>query len=448
LSIPTSPSFAFGTGDLTIECWFYPSAAQSTGANIICVTNGSAFGIVIHNNLTAYPNVVTFWCDTYSAGPFITGTTSLVVGNWYHFALTRSGGVWRMYINGIQQGSNYTNAASPDRGAGYNLRIGGDNNNANRIFNGYIQDLRFTKSVARYITNFAVPVLPFGTSGPSAKVIPIEYLVVAGGGGGANGGGGAGGYLTSTVYVVVVGTPYIVTVGAGGPGTYGGNGTTVLPTVGTNGTSSVFATITAAGGGLGGYYTTVSGITGGAAGGSGGGAPPAGGGQSRSGGAGNTPTTTPSQGNSGGNNFAQDGNGAAGGGGGAGAVGAAGSSRTGGAGGIGLQNGITGTSTYYAGGGGGFGVGTRGLGGAGGGGDATTNAIGTSGNPNTGGGGGAVDLAQTAGGGGSGVVIIAYPSSFGILTNISSGLTYTIDITTRPEYIVYRFINGTGTISF
>jgi hypothetical protein len=160
LSIPASPSFAFGTGDLTIECWFYHSAAQGIAANIICVTNGSAFGIIIHNNLTPYPNVVTFWCDTYSLStPGITGTTTLAIGNWYHFALTRSSGVWRMYINGIQQGSNYTNAASPDRGAGYNLRIGGDNFNANRVFNGYIQDVRITKGYARTIT--ASPTAPF-----------------------------------------------------------------------------------------------------------------------------------------------------------------------------------------------------------------------------------------------------------------------------------------------
>jgi hypothetical protein len=163
LAIPVSTSFAFGTGDLTMECWFYHSAAQGTAANIICVTNGSAFGIVIHNNLTSYPNIVTFWCDTYGQGPFITGTTSLVIGNWYHFALTRSGGIWRMYINGIQQGSNYTNAASPDRDASYNLRIGGDNINATRALNGYIQDLRITRGVARYTANFSVPTSAFQT---------------------------------------------------------------------------------------------------------------------------------------------------------------------------------------------------------------------------------------------------------------------------------------------
>src|SRR6056300_959314 len=95
----------------------------------------------------------------------------------------------------------------------------------------------------------------------------VDYLVVAGGGGGGgtpcggnqrSGGGGAGGYressgaasgcysvspLGSGVPALTVSvTTYPVTVGGGGVGTYGSN---------TNGSNSVFSTITSAGGGKG-----------------------------------------------------------------------------------------------------------------------------------------------------------------------------------------------------
>ena len=50
----------------------------------------------------------------------------------------------------------------------------------------------------------------------------IDYLVVAGGGGGASGGGGAGGLLTASGFAISAGTPYTVTVGAGGAGTAAG----------------------------------------------------------------------------------------------------------------------------------------------------------------------------------------------------------------------------------
>jgi hypothetical protein len=76
-----------------------------------------------------------------------------------------------------------------------------------------------------------------------------SYLVVAGGGGGAGGqdgvrysGGGGGGTVASgTIAVLVVGTSYTVTVGAGGAG-----GATASN--GANGSNSVFGSITSTGG--------------------------------------------------------------------------------------------------------------------------------------------------------------------------------------------------------
>ena len=75
--------------------------------------------------------------------------------------------------------------------------------------------------------------------------VSIQYLIVAGGaaggGGHGGGGGGAGGYLTNTETFNA--TSYTLTVGAGGFGS--------SETRGTNGSNSVFASLTAIGGGAG-----------------------------------------------------------------------------------------------------------------------------------------------------------------------------------------------------
>jgi hypothetical protein len=60
--------------------------------------------------------------------------------------------------------------------------------------------------------------------------------------------------------------------------------------------------------------------------------------------------------------------------------------------------------------------------------------------------GGGYNSARKGGNGGSGVVIIAYPNSYRALTSISGGLTY--DQPSRSGYRVYRFTNGTGTITW
>ena len=247
------------------------------------------------------------------------------------------------------------------------------------------------------------------------RQLTVDYLVVAGGGGGNGngngvnqafggaGGGGAGG-LRSTVTasggspgtvesaISVTAQAYTITVGAGGVGALGRASTS------TNGTNSVFSTITSTGGG---GVASSNGQNGGS-----------GGGASDSGSFGNG---TANQGFNGGAEVSGSGGG---GGGGAGIAGTNATSDNGGSGGNGVATSISGSSVTYAGGGGGSGYafagGTGASGGTGGGGNgASGNNNGGAGTANTGGGGGGASqtgTSQTTGGnGGSGVVIVRYP---------------------------------------
>jgi hypothetical protein len=279
----------------------------------------------------------------------------------------------------------------------------------------------------------------------------VSYMVVAGGGGGGGmggGGGGAGGFReykgSSDCYtasplngnpggtaVTVTAQSYPITVGGGGSAGTGSSPN--LGTKGTNGSDSVFSTITSAGGGGGGSRLgpavskpTFVGLTGGSGGGTG-----------RDAGvscgvAGNTPPVSPPQGNPGGSVPSTSASSASGGGG-AGAAGSNGStndscgpssSAGGGPGGNGVATSISGSSvTRAGGGGGGMNNGTQpvGAGGSGGGGsggrcqeDGGTEIAATAGTANTGGGGGGGSQDapgnSTAQGkaGGSGIVIIRY----------------------------------------
>ena len=242
----------------------------------------------------------------------------------------------------------------------------------------------------------------------------VEYLVIAGGGGGGSdhgGGGGAGGYKTASAFNVTNGG-LLVTVGAGGTGS-GTSGSSDS----TDGSISVFHSVTSAGGGKGGIYPAGNGNSGGSGGG----------GASLTGSNGTGGAANPAgQGFAGGNGANASANQrAGGGGGGAGAVGTAGLTDLtwgrGGTGGAGLASDIseTGVNVFRAGGGGGgnrqpAAPGAGGDGGNGGGGKGGGLAPGTgtdngaAGSVNLGGGGGAGANAATGGAGGSGVVIIRY----------------------------------------
>lgn len=278
------------------------------------------------------------------------------------------------------------------------------------------------KATGGYVTEdtnyFYHTFLATGTFTPTQS-LTCDFLVIAGGGGGSNGGGGAGGLRSSVgttggggtleSALSVTAQAYTITVGAGGAGQSSGS------LAGTNGSNSVFSTVTSTGGGGGGAQVNSS-EQNGKNGGSGGGT-----GFGRPGPSGTVGTGASGQGYDGGQAYSDQATyTAGGGGGGAGAVGASVNSANGNgaAGGIGVSiptlatPTLTGISSYYAGGGGGASAlsqnklqGAGGLGGGGAGAQYNTN----SGTANTGGGGGGRnDAASAAGSGGAGLVVIRY----------------------------------------
>lgn len=146
--IPTNDQL-LGTGLFTIELWVYLSA---TGVAYGLIAKGSA-GWQISVNAT---NTVTF---TYG-GSTITSTGTLAVTTWYHLAVVREGtgtNQTKLYINGTNDGTgtvanNFTQTT--DLFIGCN-RIGA------AFLNGYLDDIRITKGVARYTSNFTPPAAAF-----------------------------------------------------------------------------------------------------------------------------------------------------------------------------------------------------------------------------------------------------------------------------------------------
>jgi hypothetical protein len=145
LTIPTSADFAFGTGDFTVEMWVTRSRSGFRERLIEFRTNEVA-------TLTPMLEI-----DSLDRLVYLTAGTVRIQGGeldnttgWHHVAVSRVSGVTRLFLDGVQIGSNYTDTSNYSQHPCYIGRsVGG-------LFgyNGYIDELRISKNTGRYTTTF------------------------------------------------------------------------------------------------------------------------------------------------------------------------------------------------------------------------------------------------------------------------------------------------------
>lgn len=144
-TVPQNTDYAFGTGDFTVEMWIRPSTIAPTWQGLVGTGPGAAANPYFALNLGS-PSI--YYSDTVIAtGPAVT------VNDWNHVAFVRSNGIITIYTNGVAGSSIVDNTSLTNEAA---LHVGASTLNAQH-FNGYMDDLRITKGVARYTENFAVP---------------------------------------------------------------------------------------------------------------------------------------------------------------------------------------------------------------------------------------------------------------------------------------------------
>lgn len=165
LTSPVSTLYEFGTGDFTVELWvrFNSTSGTVPMVNLGYGYNGTplgaynAWGVVIINNVFYFSRYLTDG----SSNDF-TASWTPATNTWYHVAVSRQGTSLRAFIDGTQLGTTQTNSVNYVRVNSDPLYIGQYfAGSANRYLNGYIDDLRITKGLARYTANFTPPTAPF-----------------------------------------------------------------------------------------------------------------------------------------------------------------------------------------------------------------------------------------------------------------------------------------------
>ena len=145
--------FNLGTGDFTIEFWFY---LLNTTTNFIytrTVSGTNALAIGAGANAT---DKLFFVAAASGGGTNITSSGIPSANVWQHAAVVKQNGYVTVYLNGIG-GTPTLNTVSLD--LTYVPTIGSYTHVFTSALNGYLDDFRITKGVARYTANFIPPLV-------------------------------------------------------------------------------------------------------------------------------------------------------------------------------------------------------------------------------------------------------------------------------------------------
>lgn len=171
LTTPDHAAFEFGAGNFTIEAWVRPGAYATNNngeyqSTIVCQdTFGQrAFAFNIRGTATSWTELVFLGFSSPTVYTLVTASVSLSNSTWYHLAVVRSGNFIYFFVDGVlinAGGSAFSETIQQDITSV--LRIGANEFDATYryYFNGYIDDLRITKGVARYTANFTPPTAAF-----------------------------------------------------------------------------------------------------------------------------------------------------------------------------------------------------------------------------------------------------------------------------------------------
>ncbi|MGW8185080.1 MAG: InlB B-repeat-containing protein [Candidatus Moraniibacteriota bacterium] len=133
------------SGDFTVDFWAKHNAVSTyntfleigSWTNSLIVRQDSASSFCLHFNNVSY-------CNSY--------TTNL---DWHHYAIARSGGIIKLFIDGVQIGSDISNSTNFQPASV--LRIGSSVHATGQYLNGYIDEFRVSRGTARWTSNFTPP---------------------------------------------------------------------------------------------------------------------------------------------------------------------------------------------------------------------------------------------------------------------------------------------------
>jgi len=162
IAISAHPDLNYiGTGDFTVDFWVRFATGSTSNTRNLFRCNDDEIAVIYNINTLRFEimNVLVMepaWTPT--------------VNTWYHIAATRVGASARLYVDGVQLGTDVSNTAVM---TGVNDWRIGANVGGTDVFSGHMDEIRFS-TTARWHNDFSVPTSAYSTDDYTALLLHCE----------------------------------------------------------------------------------------------------------------------------------------------------------------------------------------------------------------------------------------------------------------------------------
>lgn len=172
LYLGAQTAFAFGTGDFTIEMWVNLQSVATLQTLIDFRPTGTQ-GLYPTIYIDTATNTLRYYTNS---ADVITGATVFTYGIWHHVAVARSGTSTKLFLDGVQQGSTYTDTNNYIVGANRPYTGYGVSGTGYKMYGGYLSNLRIMKGQALYTSVFTPSTTTLTTTSQGANAANVSLL--------------------------------------------------------------------------------------------------------------------------------------------------------------------------------------------------------------------------------------------------------------------------------
>ncbi len=161
VTLPDSADWDFGIGDFTIDFQLRFNSVNGASNNTILDMGSvqNSKGVFIYQG--AGTNVLHIALN--GGGNDYTFAWTPSTATWYHVAFSRSGTSLKAFVDGVQIGATQTSSDNIDSST-YGLSIGATNVTPGSYLDGWLDEIRISKGIARWTANFTSPTAAYTAS--------------------------------------------------------------------------------------------------------------------------------------------------------------------------------------------------------------------------------------------------------------------------------------------